>query len=106
MPERCRTRYPLLLAHGLNCRDHWPLDYWGRIPEALRAEGAVVYLGGQDAWGSVEGNARQLQAVLLRALEETDIKSPARYRARSLPVTGALLKGEDRGEKQLSLLEE
>ena len=39
MPERCRTRYPLLLAHGLNCRDHWPLDYWGRIPEALRAEG-------------------------------------------------------------------
>ena len=71
MSERCRTRYPLLLAHGLNCRDHWPLDYWGRIPEALRAEGAVVYLGGQDAWGSVEDNARQLQAVLLRALEET-----------------------------------
>ena len=29
----------------------------------------------------------------------------ARYRARSLPVNGALLKEEDRGETQLSLLD-
>ena len=28
----------------------------------------------------------------------------ARYRARSLPIAGALLKEEDRGETQLSLL--
>ena len=39
-------------------------------------------------------------------LEETTIVNPARYRARSLPVAGALLKEEDRGEKQLSLLDE
>ena len=41
-----------------------------------------------------------------RPLEATAIKDPARYRAKSLPVMGALLKPEDRGEKQLSLLEE
>ncbi len=41
-----------------------------------------------------------------RPLENTAIKDPARYRAKSLPVMGALLKPEDRGEKQLSLLEE
>ena len=39
-------------------------------------------------------------------LEETAIVNAARYRARSLPVAGALLREEDRGEKQLSLLDE
>ncbi len=39
-------------------------------------------------------------------LTSTNIQNQARYRARSLPVAGALLKAEDRGEQQLSLLEE
>ena len=38
-------------------------------------------------------------------LSETAIVNPSRYRARSLPVNGALLKEEDRGETQLSLLD-
>ena len=38
-------------------------------------------------------------------LAETAIVNAARYRARSLPVAGAILREEDRGEKQLSLLE-
>ena len=37
-------------------------------------------------------------------LERTAIVNPARYRARSLPVAGALLKEEDRGEEQMTLL--
>ncbi len=37
-------------------------------------------------------------------LAETPIQNAARYRARSLPVAGALLKEEDRGEEQMSLL--
>ena len=37
-------------------------------------------------------------------LSETPIRNAARYRARSLPVAGALLKEEDRGEEQMSLL--
>ena len=32
------------------------------------------------------------------------LQNAARYRARSLPVTGALLKEEDRGEEQMTLL--
>ncbi len=39
-----------------------------------------------------------------RPLAETAIANPARYRARSLPAAGALLKDEDRPERQLSLL--
>ena len=37
-------------------------------------------------------------------LEDTSIVNAARYRARSLPIAGALLKEEDRGESQMSLL--
>ena len=37
-------------------------------------------------------------------LADTAIVNPARYRARSLPITGALLREEDRGETQLTLL--
>ena len=39
-------------------------------------------------------------------LPETSIKNVSRYRVRSLPAAGALLKPEDRGEQQLSLIEE
>ena len=37
-------------------------------------------------------------------LSETAIVNPARYRAKSLPSTGLPLRGEDRGEEQISLL--
>ena len=37
-------------------------------------------------------------------LAQTAIVNQARYRARSLPAAGALLKPEDRGETQISLL--
>ena len=39
-------------------------------------------------------------------LEKTTIVNLARYRVRSVPAAGALLKDEDRGEKQLTLLDE
>ena len=46
--------------------------------------------------------------VVARAawLEDSAIQNTARYRARSIPVAGALLRDEDREEKQMSLIEE
>ena len=44
----------------------------------------------------------QVERVL--PLDRTHIQNPARYRSRSLPAAGALLKEEDRGEEQLTLL--
>ena len=43
---------------------------------------------------------------LVRAVPaaESGILNIARYRVRSLPAAGALLKGEDKGEQQMSLL--
>ena len=40
----------------------------------------------------------------VRPLSETPIVNAARYRARSLPIAGALLKDVDRGEEQMTLL--
>ncbi len=39
-------------------------------------------------------------------LSDTAIVNPARYRVRTIPAAGALLREEDRGEKQLTLLDE
>ncbi len=54
-------------------------------------------------------NAMTLKAkkTLERAvpLRETPIQNASRYRVRSLPGAGALLKPEDRGEEQMSLIE-
>lgn len=53
-----RTKYPILMLHGVGFRDlKWPL-YWGRIPAALRAMGAALYYGQQDSWARVEENAK------------------------------------------------
>lgn len=41
-----------------------------------------------------------------RPLSDTPIKNLSRYRVRTIPALGALLKGEDRGEEQLSILSE
>ena len=42
----------------------------------------------------------------VKLLEETQIKNVLRYRVRSLPAAGALLRPEDREEQQMSLIEE
>ena len=38
-------------------------------------------------------------------LSDTPIKNVARYRVRTIPAAGALLKEEDRGEQQMTLLD-
>ena len=67
----CQTHYPLLLLHGLNCRDDRPCFYFGRIPAILTAHGATVYLGGQDAWGTIRDNAHFLAKRIQTILTET-----------------------------------
>ena len=39
----------------------------------------------------------------VRPLEESAVADPRRYRVRSLPATGALLRQEDTGETQIAL---
>ena len=51
---------------------------------------------------SVKNKHKLVSAALL---ENTSVKNKSRYRVRSLPGAGALLKDEDRGETQMSLID-
>lgn len=71
MNTRCKTKYPIVLIHGAGFRDlKWPV-YWGRIPSALKKEGAEIYYGLQDCWASVETNAESIAARIDEILHET-----------------------------------
>lgn len=66
----CATRYPLVLLHGIGFRDLRYFNYWGRIPKELVRNGAVVYYGHQEAWGTIENNAEIIQKKINEILEE------------------------------------
>ena len=48
-----------------------PTEYWGRIPAALEREGAQIYYGLQDCWGSVETNAAAVAQRIDEILRES-----------------------------------
>jgi triacylglycerol lipase len=69
--EAC-LNYPLLLVHGAGFRDKSLgfINYWGRIPKHLEKNNIIIYYGGTDAWGSIEGNAELLKNKITNILEE------------------------------------
>ncbi len=73
MSGKCETKYPIVLVHGVGYRDVGIklLGYWGRIPDALKEEGAQIYYGGQDSWGTIESNANALAARLRGIIAES-----------------------------------
>lgn len=70
----CKTKYPLVLVHGVGFRDLKYINYWGRIPNELLRNGATVYYGNQEAWGTVEYNARDIKERILRIVKETGVE--------------------------------
>lgn len=70
----CRTRYPLLMVHGVFFRDFRYLDYWGRIPKELIRNGAQVYYGQQQSAASVEDCGKELALRIRQIVEETGCK--------------------------------
>lgn len=69
--DLCRTKYPIMLVHGMGYRDRKYLNYWGRIPKRLEQNGAEIFYGNQDANATIEENARQLEKRLDEILEIT-----------------------------------
>ena len=69
--EACKTKYPILLVHGVFFRDFRYLNYWGRIPKELKRNGAAVYYGQQQSAASVEDSGRELAARIRAILDET-----------------------------------
>lgn len=67
----CRTRYPIILLHGIGFRDLKHLNYWGRIPRELTKNGAVIYYGHQEAWGTIERNGAMIRDKINEVLAQT-----------------------------------
>ena len=66
------TRYPIVLVHGLFGFDAiGPVDYWYRIPAALRADGAQVYVTQVSAANSTEVRGEQLLRQVQQILAVT-----------------------------------
>lgn len=68
--EICKTKYPLVLIHGLGFKDYKYVNYWGRIPKELIRNGASVYYGNQEAWGTIEQNAMDIKNKILEVIEK------------------------------------
>lgn len=67
----CKTKYPILLVHGIFFRDWQFLNYWGRVPESLKRNGAQFYYGGQQSAAAVAKSAEELRDRIEEVLAET-----------------------------------
>lgn len=67
----CHTRYPILLVHGVFFRDFRFFNYWGRIPCALKQNGAVLYYGSQQSAASVASCGQELAERIRAIVQET-----------------------------------
>ncbi len=69
--EICKTKYPILMVHGVFFRDFRYLNYWGRIPKELIRNGATVYYGQQQSAAAVEDSGKELAARIRQIVRET-----------------------------------
>lgn len=67
----CATKYPILFVHGVFFRDSRILNYWGRIPAALKENGAEIYYGEMQSALSVEDSAKELAKKIEEIVSST-----------------------------------
>jgi triacylglycerol lipase len=67
----CKTRYPLLMVHGVFFRDTRFFNYWGRIPGELIKNGAVIFYGKQQSAASVKRSGEELSDRIKNIIKDT-----------------------------------
>ncbi len=67
----CRTKYPILMVHGVFFRDLRQFNYWGRIPGELEKNGAVIYYGNHPSASSVKDSAKDLDARIRKIVADS-----------------------------------
>lgn len=67
----CKTKYPILLVHGVFFRDSRYFDYWGRIPKELKDNGATIFYGNHDSAVSIEESAKELSERIKEIVKQT-----------------------------------
>ncbi|MEL7657591.1 MAG: triacylglycerol lipase, partial [Bacillota bacterium] len=66
----CKTKYPILLIHGIFWRDWQFFNYWGRIPAELIKNGATVYYGNQQSAATMEICSNEIKKQILSIIEK------------------------------------
>ena len=56
-----KTKYPILLVHGMAIKDIFFLKSFGQIDRILKSEGFIVYKSNVDSFGTTESNAKVLK---------------------------------------------
>ena len=69
LAEICKTKYPIVLVHGVFFRDSRLFNYWGRVPHTLKMHGAEIYYGQHQSALSVKESAREL-AMRIKLIAE------------------------------------
>lgn len=69
--EICKTKYPVLLVHGVFFRDYEFFNYWGRIPEELEKNGCKIYYGNHSSALGVPNSAKELASRIKSIIKET-----------------------------------
>lgn len=67
----CKTKYPILMVHGVFFRDSEKLNYWGRVPGELEKNGANLFYGEHQSALSVEESAMELAKRIKEILQIT-----------------------------------
>ena len=67
----CKTKYPLLLVHGVFFRDFDHFNYWGRIPAELEKNGATIYYGEHISAAAVNDSALELEMRIKEIVQQT-----------------------------------
>lgn len=63
-----KSKYPIILVHGIMMKDIAFFRAFGRIEKILRESGYEVYTADTDGFGTIENNAVQLKAFIQRIL--------------------------------------
>ena len=69
--EICKTKYPIVMVHGIFFRDWMFINYWGRIPNELIKNGAQIYYGLQQSSNSISKSSLELKETIIKIINET-----------------------------------
>lgn len=69
--ETCKTKYPIVMVHGVFFRDRKYLNYWGRIPGELIRNGAQIFYGGQQSAARTSAAAAELTDNIMEVIHKT-----------------------------------
>ena len=68
-----KTKYPIILVHGVALKDYKFFKAFGHIEKTLQEQGYDVYTSETDGFGTIENNAEQLKKQVISIMEKHNV---------------------------------